>query len=153
MSAVLGAVGSVFSAVGAIQQGQQAQQAYNYNAEVAANNATVARNAAAAQEQQKALETTRLIGTEKAAAGASGVDPNTGSPLAVMTDTAQRGTLDALRLRYQGTLQSNADISQAQLDTYSGTQAANAGYLKAASTVLTGGSNYANQAGLISGVV
>jgi hypothetical protein len=145
VAAIAALAGTAVSAAAAIQQGQQAKAAGEYNAQVDANNAKVAADAAAAQEQQKALETNRLIGTEKAVAAASGVDPSSGSPLAVMSDTASRGTLDALRIRYQGQLGVNADTSDAAMQRYTGAQAAAGGFTKAGATVLTGASNYMYQ--------
>lgn len=151
MSAAAGLAGSVISGIGAIQQGNAANTAGQFNAGVLTNNAAEARAAAAGQEQDMALRTARTIGTARANAGASGVDPNTGSPLAVVTDIAQRGTLDALRLRYKGALESDADLNQASIDRYQGAQAQQAGYFKAASSILTGASNFGMQSGLLAG--
>lgn len=99
LSAVGGAVGSV------MQGRQQAGQA-NYQAAVARNNAILAdRNAKLAiqagdvKEQAKRRETAGLIGAQRAAYAAHGVDVNVGSPVDIQSDTAMLGELDALTIR------------------------------------------------------
>lgn len=130
------AVGAGVSAYSAVQQGNAAKSAADYNAAVARNNALQAQQVAAGNEAAAARKAQFLLGQQKAAAGASGVDPNSGSPLSLMTDTAQQTTLDALKIRYGGQTNSAAYGNSAVLDVYQGGQAASAGALNAAGTIL-----------------
>ena len=129
-------------AIGSIQQGNAQKQMADYNATVEQQNAIQARNAAAANMTQQAYQTSRIISAQKAAAGAAGVDPNSGSPLDVMTDTAARGAYEQLKTKYQGQLSANYDISQANLALYQGNQAQSAGYMRALSGSLMTGASY-----------
>lgn len=89
------------------QQAAKAQQAAaNYNAEVARNNATIAEKnvrqqqlEGARQEEAQRLKTANLLGSQKAAFGASGVDMNVGSAVDVQASTAFYGQEDLLSIR------------------------------------------------------
>ena len=50
--------------------------------------------------QDRMRDTRSLISSQRAAAAASGGDPNSGSALDIQLDTAGEGTLDALRARF-----------------------------------------------------
>lgn len=151
------AASAALGAFSAIQQGQAQAKADSYNASVASSNAAVLRNnAAQAQEVAAQNETdtqyqaTRLLSTQKAAAGAAGVDPNSGSPLEVMSSTAMHTTLDALRQKYQGDLEATNYLNQAgfqqdqaNYDSWMGAQARNQSYVRAGASILNGASTYA----------
>jgi hypothetical protein len=131
--------GLATSAVGSIAAGNAANNAANYNAAVDRNNSIQAQNAADAQSVVQDQNTKAKLGAQKVAYAASGVDPNTGTPLDVMTNTAVQGKLDALTLRYGGQVQGLRDQSAATIAEYQGQQAQLAGDLNAGSTLLTGG--------------
>lgn len=103
---------------------------------LAAQTATAGATRSAQLEQQ----TARQVGAQRAAAGASGVDPNQGSPLAVMSDTATQGELGRQLSDWQTTNQVNALLQQGQLDVFQGRQAQSAGTTAALSTLLSAGS-------------
>lgn len=148
--------GSALSSLSAIQQGQAQAKADSYNASVADANATVLRNnaaqakeVAAQNETDTQYQASRLLSTQKAAAGAAGVDPNEGSPLEVMSATAMHATLDTLRQRYQGDLEATNYLNQAgfqqdqaNYDSWMGTQARNQSYVSAGASILNGASTY-----------
>ena len=99
------------SALGTMQQTDAANKQASYQAQVSANNAQTAENEAAyaretaernAQAQKR--KTLSVIGTQRAAEGASGAVVDSGSFMDVTLDTAERGTLDALALLEEGTL-------------------------------------------------
>jgi hypothetical protein len=127
MGAALPVIGLVSGIAGA---GMQAIGSYNamqaqsanaaYQAQVAANNAKIAlQNQGmdiAAGEQQagnQGLKTRAVIGTTKAAQGASGVDVNTGSALKVRQGEAEVGMLDALTIRSNAAKKGYSDLVQA----------------------------------------
>ena len=159
--ATIGTVASIaaggLGVFGAIQQGQAAKSSANYNAAVAANNAKIAdQNAkwAAAEGnanvEAKQLETRQKVAAMKTAQAANGVDINSGSALDVRTSAAELGELDALNIRansarkvYGYETQSSNATAQSQLDKSEGKNAATAGYVGGATTLLgTVGDNW-----------
>ena len=119
------------SALGTMQQTDAANKQASYQAQVSANNAQTAENEAAyaretaernAQAQKR--KTLSVIGTQRAAEGASGAVVDSGSFMDVTLDTAERGTLDALALLEEGDLaawraENQAATYQAQSGLYS----------------------------------
>lgn len=104
--AIIGVIGGVVSAIGAIQQGKAQADAARYQAQVARNNEIIANQQAARERQEGVIEaqttdlkSAQLIGKQKAILGASGVDINTGSPLAVQESQAGLARLDALTIQ------------------------------------------------------
>jgi hypothetical protein len=141
------AVGTAASVAGSISSGIAQSQAANYNAEVDRNNAIQAQQAADQQAVVTQQQTQSKIGQQKVDYAASGVDVGTGTPLDVMNDTATKGKLDALTLRYGGQVQGLRDTSAATLAQYQGYSALTAGALNAGSTLLTGAGRTLNAAG------
>jgi hypothetical protein len=139
LAAVAVLAATAVSAVGAISAGNAQKNAAGYNAAVDRNNSIQAQNAADAQAVVQDQNTKAKLGAQKVAYAASGVDPNTGTPLDVMTNTATQGKLDALTLRYGGQVQGLRNQSAATIAEYEGSQAQTAGYLGAAGSLLTGG--------------
>src|SRR5215469_15587994 len=92
------ALGAGVSAYGAQQSASAQQSALNYQAQVARNNATIAeQNAQAATQagdvaaENKLIETGQRTASIRAAAGASGLDANTGSPLSLQETNQKLG--------------------------------------------------------------
>lgn len=157
-----GVAGGAVSAVGQYQSGQATQAADAYKSQVALNNADIAKRNATMDIQSgevaavnQGLKTRSKVGFEKAQQGASGIDVNTGSAPAVRAGTEQVGMLDALTTRsnaakkaYGSQVEAVSDTAQSQLDTMAGDQAATAGEIGAAGTMLSTAStvvgNYAN---------
>ena len=106
IAAVIGLVGSAVSAVGQMQQAKAQAAAANYNAKVSDINAQISQRRAqdalergADEEQRQRLKTQQILGQQRAAMAANGVDIGWGSPLDTMVDTATMGELDALTIR------------------------------------------------------
>lgn len=145
---------TVIGGVGAIQQGQAAASAAKYQAQVSEMNAKI--NEKRAQdaiergtdaEQMKRREVARIQGEQTAAMAANGVDLSFGSPLDTLVDTKIAGELDALTIRtsaereaYDYRVGASNDRAQAGMSRMEAKNAQTAGYLGAASTILTGGS-------------
>lgn len=104
-------------------QGDAAKAAGDYNNQIMQNNAKSAVDAAGVNEQNASYRAKLLLSTQKASAGASGVDPLEGSPLSLRDETTQQSTLDALKIRYGGATQSAAYVNQGQLDLMEGASA------------------------------
>ena len=134
------AVSSGFRTLGAMNEGRAAQKIANRNAAVSEQNAVIARQNAKAQEESFRREATRRQGSRRAAAGASGLQL-TGSPLAVLEDAAREEELDALEIRYQGTLQTQSYQNQAGTQRFEGRAAKSQSISKAGAALLGGGAN------------
>lgn len=111
---------TVLAATGAVLGGVGEMTAANYRAKVAKNNALISeRNAELAategayQESQQRYKTSKLVGAQKAAQAANGVDVAFGSPAAVRAESQAMGDLDALTLRYNSQKESQAYHSRA----------------------------------------
>lgn len=138
IAAAAAVAGTAVSALGAARQAQGEQNILNYNAEVQRQEAESAQQAADVQAAEQAVKTHETIGEEIANAGASGVDPNQGSPLAVASDTATQGELQKQLIIWQGKTQQNALLNQANIDLYQGGQIRAAVPITVGSTLLTG---------------
>lgn len=106
ISLTLAAVSTAVGIAGTMMQASQSAGQASYQATVAKNNAVLARrNQAAAldagnvREQAKRRETAGIIGAQRAAYAAHGVDVNVGSPVDIYASTAELGELDALTIR------------------------------------------------------
>jgi hypothetical protein len=154
--AIIGAAASLIAAgVGAYASHEataQQEAAAKFNRQLALNEAEHAKNAAAleAQHQREASET--FLARQRALIGASGVEFS-GSPLAVLTETAQRAEREAQIIEYGGQVLSAGRLSQSDLYGFAARNARRAGPIGAGSTLLTGVSNagsiyggYASQA-------
>jgi len=99
-------------------------------------NALAADNQASAEGKIIKMQTEQQIGRQAAGYGASGVVAGTGSPLAVMADTAMKGELSRRLALYRGAV-------TAASDTYDAKNASIAGVLGGFTTLLTGGAQFA----------
>jgi hypothetical protein len=147
-------VSTAVGVVSAISGGQSQAAMAQYNAQVAENQATATRQAAAAQEAQQRRKSLQLLSMQQAAIGASGATVE-GSPLLDLADAASQAELDARTIRWQGEVGAQRAESQAQLDRMQGDAALRAGYFGAASSLLTGVSRLAKttKAGTASGTL
>ena len=148
--------------MGSIQQSRMQQQQAEYQADVARQNQKLAEQQASAERKQgyenmiaKRQETAKLIGRQRAAAGASGAVVDFGSNLDLQADTAAQGEIDAINLYNQGLDRAyNSEIqawnygSQAEAYDSRASAAGSSGWMSAAGTALGGiasiGSTWAN---------
>lgn len=160
----VGAVATIASTalgtVSSVQQGKQQQAMYNYQAQVAEENAKIA-NKNAANERQTGIEEARLqrmktlqaVGSQQAAMAANGMDVTQGTSLDIIEDTAAMGELDALQIQtnyerkalayeQQGLNFSN----ESRMDVIAGKNAYKTGMINAAQTGLNGVSKLTNVA-------
>jgi hypothetical protein len=150
----IGLAGTAINAFGQYEQGQAQSAAAAYQAQVAQNNANIAKQNASFESAagetssvNKGLATRATVGKEKAYAGASGVDVNTGSTATVRGGTEEMGLLDQLTIRsnaakkaWADEVQATSDIAQSQLDTFESKTAVTAGDIGAAGSLLSGAS-------------
>jgi hypothetical protein len=105
---------------GTVMQGEASAQSASYMAQVAANNQKIAQQNAnmaieqgAIKEEAQREATGAQIGRARAAYGAMGVDPNSGSALDVRSSAAEMGELNAETIRYNSHVEAWNDINQA----------------------------------------
>lgn len=108
--------GTAMSAYSSYRQGQAQQRQAEFQANMARRNAQIAeQNAELAEDEgrrakqtgyenavRKRQEAARIIGSQRAAFGASGAQVDQGAALDLSLDTAEKGELDAFQLMQQG---------------------------------------------------
>lgn len=158
--ALAGIAGSATSVFSSYQQGKQQQAYYNYQAQVAQENAKIAEGNAAMERQQgieearlQRMKTLQNVASQQTAMAANGIDVTQGTSLDVIEDTAAMGELDALQTSYNYErkalsyeAQANNFRNQANLDVIAGQNAYSAGRMNALSSGLAGIGNTTNVA-------
>src|SRR3990167_9832642 len=148
MSWVVVAIASAYSDY---EQGRAQAQMAEYNALIATQNAKLAGEQIGIVTKEKAIEAARLrrntediLASQRASFGKAGVEM-AGTPLMVAAETMTELELDALAIRYAGTIEQSRILAQqaglrqeAQLQGMVGRQARFAGNLGAAISLLTG---------------
>ena len=143
--------GGAVSAYSSIQGGIDAKKSANANAAAQRATALSVQNQGSQQAADAVMKAKRTAASGVAAAGAGGVDPNTGTPLTVAGQTAEFGELDSLRIINNASRTAWGYNAQAAIDEFQGKQAQTAGYFKAGSSLLSsaGGAYFGGvQAGL-----
>jgi hypothetical protein len=130
---------TVVSTVGAIQQGNAQADADRYNASVNRQNAAIAQQQGDAALAQQKQDSYRKLGAIKAGYGAAGVTGD-GSPMDVLADSFTQSELDANTITYNARVRAAGYQNSANLDESSASNARTAGYTRAASNALLGGS-------------
>jgi|SRR5579859_5491217 len=142
--ALVGAVASAATAAaGAIAAGNAQKTAMAYNAQQQQQASTQAQQASDAQALATERQGQLRQGQEAAAVAGAGVEGG-GSALDVMSDDASQAKLNALSVKYNGTIAANRDLAQSNVDIFEGNQAQTAGYIGAGSTLLSAGSKFAD---------
>ena len=142
--------GGAVSAYGAAQKGSADQAMYGYqagvaqlNAKIAKQNADYTREAGGTAVYQSGLKTGQVVGQQKVAQSASGIDVNTGSAAKVRADTLQLGELDQSTIRtnyakkaYGFEVEASTKEAEAGADLVAGVQAKKAADINVASSIL-----------------
>lgn len=148
-SAGLGAIGSI---MGANQQAagyRQQADAAERNAQLSDIQARQAYDAGTQNELAQRRSASQQQADVRAAVAESGVDPGSGSALLIQQQSARDMEMDALTTRYEALLQGSAYEQQAAQDRYTASTlrqsakgARRAGYLGAATSILTSAAGY-----------
>lgn len=135
--------GGVFQALFTVAQAYQQYQAGREEEKAAEANAALMRESAEATRRKYALEETqrmrqahRLIGSQKAAAGSSGLTIGSFEP--IYAETLQEAELDALAIRQQSDTESRQYEAKADIYAKQGKQSRKAGMWGAGGTLLEG---------------
>lgn len=132
---------AAISAVGALSSSRTAASEANANAQIASNNATLARQRGNAAEELTRRRTARALSEQRAAVAQSGFDPSSGSALALQTESAANAELDALTARYEGNLRALSFEQEANNMKARARAARSQGYVSAAGSLLQGASS------------
>lgn len=138
-------VGTLVGAGSAIAQGQQQAAWADYNAAVARNEQIATRQAARFEEARLREKERRVLSSQEAAFGAAGVTGE-GTPLLLRTQTAEDVELDALAIRYSGSVAAARAGADAAVSRLRGRSRRAGGFVRAGSTLLTGASRVTGNA-------
>lgn len=141
IATALSAAGTIASAVGGIAGAQQSAAVADYNAKVADNNARAEQQRAAYEAGLQRDQVKRVVGAQRAAGAANGLDTTSGTPVAVLGDTAKQGEMDVLARLYAGESAANAYTNQAAQFRAEGKAAKTAGFINAGTSLVSGFGN------------
>ena len=141
ISTIVSIVGTAVSTTAAIQQGQAQKSAADANANAQRQTAISAENAGAQQAADKLQQARKTAAAGVAAAGAGGIDPNTGTPLTLSGQTTEFGELDSLRIINNASRTAWGYNTQADITSFQGSQAQTGGYLQGGASLLGGASS------------
>jgi len=152
VSTVMGVVGSMNQASEEAAQYNQEAQIAKQNAAVANQQAATAMNVGANKAANQQTEDESIKSKAIATYGASGVDTQSGSGSQVISDTEKISQIDQGNILYDAS--NNAwvyktegvnDLNNANMDVAAANNAESAGMWGAMTSLLTGGSAFANQ--------
>ncbi len=132
------AVGSLLGFKGNQAAAKAARQTAEYNAQVEENNAILLARAKVREEAIMRQHADRLVGTQRVATAASGVQIS-GSPLQALADTYFNTEMDALRIQYASDVEQTAAEVNAALTRAEGRATASALKTQSYVSLLEGG--------------
>ena len=136
---LMGAAG--IAAAGAISGGIDANNKSKFEASDQRQRAEREREIAGITEEDFRKQQSRLAAESRAGGGKSGIDQSTGSALLAASDFEAESELNALRIRAGGETQSQRLDEQADLTRAAGKSAKTRGFVRAGSSLLSGGAN------------
>jgi hypothetical protein len=107
LDAVLGYKGNMASAKAARQMGE-------YNAKVAENEQVLLQRATRQKEANLRKQSERLVGSQRVATAKSGIQMS-GSPMQALANTFFNTEMDAINIRYAGSLEEASKINEAAM--------------------------------------
>ena len=134
---ILNLAGTGLQAFGAIREGEAQAAIARRNADVEAEDARAALDRANLEEDVSRRGTERLRSRQRSLIGASGVTVE-GSPLEILTETAEIGALDAAAIRFGGRTQARGALSRRELDLIQASEAKRTALGRAGTSLLTG---------------
>lgn len=137
--ATAAALGTAMTAYGQYQQGQFSKEVGNYNAAVLDQKTEEAKKIGSINEARSRAQTAEVMGAQRAAMGASGLQVDSGSFGDILQDTAKYGELDAQTERSNALKQAWGYQTEAASSRMQGSMSAQAGMLNAGGTLLSGG--------------
>lgn len=138
IAAITTIAGTAVGTYSAVAAAQARSAASKFNSKVQQNNARMAEQQSAAEAAKTKERGRRLIGQQRAALSAAGVDIDSGSALDVAYDSNVQNELDRLTQLYKGDVSATGSLAQSQLYKRDASNAIVAGYLQAGGTLLSG---------------
>lgn len=138
ISSLVGLAGTAVQAVGTMQQASATAAAAEYKAQ---NDKILAEDAlkrGAEEEQAQRRQTAALQSRQRAVMAAGNVSLASGSPLAVLGDTAMLGELDAQRIKDNTEREQKALLADAQFSEMEADNAMTSGMIGSFGTILGG---------------
>jgi hypothetical protein len=127
-------------------QGKWAREGYDFEARMAELQAVDAERRGLLASRQARAQGRQVIGSQRAALAAQGVDVASGSALDVQADTAYQAELDAATIQNNAWREAYGLRTQASKGRFAGRMAEIEGESKAGATMLTGGLRFASGA-------
>lgn len=137
-------VGTLVSAAGAVSQGNQQQAVNEANAAQLEVDAIQAQKWAEFEEERLRERSKSLLATQQNIAGSQSGSLE-GTPVLLLAETAVNEELDALAVRYSGSVEAARSRGAAALERMEGEIARNRGFGDAFGTLLSGGSRVADR--------
>jgi hypothetical protein len=138
IGAIAGLAGTVVQAAGIQQQAESRAQAAEYKAKQDRLLAEDAIARGAQEEEKHRYEVSALQGRQRAVQAAGNLDLGSGSPLAIIADTAQFGEWDAQIIRDNANREKQTLMTQASLGDMEAENSREAGSIGAFGTILGG---------------
>lgn len=137
----ISALAGGYSAVETRNQGKAIEAQSEIDAQIAAEQGEQAKQAGLVEEEKHLRRVRQMIGSQRAAAAASGVDVNFGTPLEIQDETMALGVADAETIRMNALRQAWGFDVQAVNSVNQGRAARATGRNRAVGTVLTTAAN------------
>jgi hypothetical protein len=138
VAAIAMAVGAGVSAYGQYQAGKAANALANYNANQNEINAAAKLRDTNIQANAVRQRNRQIMGKQRAAYGASGVEISTGSPLMQQVNAAANLEMGALEAERDGGIEAGKMLQQAAIDRIEGKNQLTASRIGAAGTIIKG---------------
>jgi len=145
LATAMSVIGTGLGVVGSIAGGVQQNNVAKYNAQVAENNAGASRAEASYEANMQREQQRRIMGAQRAAGASSGLDLSTGTPVAVLGDTAKQSEMDIMARLYSGEAAAVGFQNQAAQFRAEGKAAKQAGFINAGTSLVSGLGNIAKQ--------
>jgi len=139
--AIFAALAAIASATGARQSAKAQEQAANYNTQLNKQNAETTAQQASFDADLIREKNKRILGAQRAAYSASGIDPDSATAMDVQDDSATQGELDALVAIYTGRTSSTSYMDRARLSSMEARNAKTAGKIGVTTSLLGGASS------------
>ena len=136
--AVSAVAGTGVAVASSIQAGEERRKAGKFQANELNQQALEAKQSAGiklAQQDQRAMA---ILSSIRATSAASGVSPESGSPLLDYATSSEQAQLNDMYTKYAANLTASGLNSQAQLTTYGANNSRTAGYITAAGDAVSG---------------
>jgi|TARA_R110000744_G_scaffold130078_2_gene237598 hypothetical protein len=133
----------VVSAKGSMASAKAARQVGEYNAKVAENEKVLLQRATRQKEKNLRRQSEKLVGSQRVATAKSGIQMS-GSPMQALADTFFNTEMDAINIRYSGSIEEASKVNEAAMARASAAAKSMQYKTQAYSTLLSSGGKAAS---------